>query len=288
MIRYDNWGHVYGIIFNDFYYDTFIKALINSKNKKEVFKLHNKEDEVLFISNIIENDDGYCFLIGRTNEEVSKTKFDTKTFKSQDIPFNENEHISDYTHIFISKKSISNTGNSYHLLVEKNMRIQIGSIRNLIGNIVGYKSMDDKVKSKVYIGSIMQSDYIKKLNENEIIGKQIIISERKKSILDLPDSKEKETETKLTQITKYEKSAKFLNGLNFLINNPESHSEKDIFLVVDDGKSKNKKIPFDTHSTKYVPFFQLEYYIKSTNKTINNKVINQFIHIVKTNEYETL
>ncbi len=78
MISYDNWGHVYGVIFNEFKYSAFLNALIESQKKKEVFKLDNKEDEVLFISKIIEKDEGYCFLIGRTNEEVSKTKINTK------------------------------------------------------------------------------------------------------------------------------------------------------------------------------------------------------------------
>ena len=288
MIAYDNWGHVYGIIFNEFKYKSFIDALINSQKKKEVFKLDNKEDEFLFISSVIEKDKGYCFLIGRTNEEVSKTKFDTKTFISEDIEFKENEHISDYTHIFISKDCISKTGNSYYLLLEKNQRIQIGSIKKLIGHIIGYKSLEDKIKSKIYIGSFMQSDYIRKLNEHEIIGKQIIISEKKKNILDLPDSKDEETETTITQISKYEKSVKFLNALNFLIKNPISDGKKDIFLVVDDGKSKNKKIPFDSHSTKYVPFFQLPFYIKSVNKTINQRIVDIFSNVVMTNDYETI
>ncbi len=288
MIAYDNWGHVYGIIFNEFKYKLFIDTLINSQKKKEVFKLNNKEDEVLFISNVVENEKGFCFLIGKTNEEVSKTKFDTKTFKSEDIEFKENEHISDYTHIFISKDSISKTGTSYYLLLEKNQRIQIGSIKKLIGNIIGYKSLDDKVKSRVYIGSFMQSDYIRKLNEHEIIGKQIIISEKKKNILNLPDSEDEETETTVTQISKYAKSAKFINDLNFLIKNPIAHEKKDIFLIVDDGKSKNKKIPFDSHSTKYVPFFQLPFYVKSVNKTINGRIVDIFSNIVITNDYDTI
>lgn len=288
MIIYDNWGHVYGIIFNEIKYKFFVNSLINAQKKKEIYKLENKENEVLFISSYEEKNDGYCFLIGRTNEEVSKTKFDTKTFRSEAIDFKENEHISDYTHVFISKKCISNTGNSFYLLLEKNLRIQIGSIKKLIGHIIGYKSFDDKVKSKLYIGSMLQNDYIKKLTEHEIIGKQIIISEKKKNIVDLPDSKEEKTETQLTQISKYEVGAKFLNGLNFLINNPKTHENKDIFLVVDDGKTKNKKIPFDAHSTKYVPFFQLPFYIKSTNKTINSKIVDVFIHIALNDSYETI
>ncbi len=288
MVVYDNWGHVYGIIFNKFKYDSFLKSLKESQKKREVFKLDNKEDEVLFISRVIEKKEGFCFLIGRTNEEVSKTKINTKTLKSEDIEFKENEHISDYTHIFISKNCISKTGNSYYLLIEKNQRIQIGSIKKLIGSIIGYKSMEDKIKSKVYIGSFMESDYIDKLNEHEIIGKQIIISERKKNILNLPDSPDERTETILTQISKYEKSAKFLNDLNFLIKNPKSHEKKDIFLIVDDGKSKNKRIPFDAHSTKYVPFFQLPFYVKSVNKSINNSIIDRFIHVITTNDYETI
>ena len=48
-MSYDNWGHVYGLVFNEFKYNTFIKALIDSKNRKEVFTLDNKENEVLFI-----------------------------------------------------------------------------------------------------------------------------------------------------------------------------------------------------------------------------------------------
>ena len=72
MKHLDNWGHVYGIIFKEFNYDTFIKSLIQSKNKKESFNLDNEEQELIFISEFKEYGDGYCFLIGRTNEEVSK------------------------------------------------------------------------------------------------------------------------------------------------------------------------------------------------------------------------
>ena len=288
MITYDNWGHVYGIIFNTFHYDTFIKSLLDTQKKKEVFPLGNKEKEVLFISNYIEKDDGHSFLIGRTNEEVSKTKFDTKTFISEDIEFKANEHISDYTHIFISKKSISETGNSYYLLLEKNQRLQIGSIKKLIGNIIGYKSMDDIVKSQLYIGSLIQSDYIKKLLAHEITGKQIIINQKRDNIIDLPDSKEDETTTVLTQISKYKKSADFLNAFNFLINNPTSHDKKDVFLVVDDGKTNNKKIPFYSSSTKYVPFFQLPFYVKSSNKEMHDEIVDQFSYIVNTGNYETI
>ncbi|MEA3498305.1 MAG: hypothetical protein U9R16_04515 [Campylobacterota bacterium] len=288
MTGYDNWGHVYGIIFNTFNYNTFIKALINSQKKKETFLLGNEENEVLFISSVSEKDEGYTFLIGRTNEEVSKTKFDTKTFKSEDIVFKENEHISDYTHIFISKSCISKTGNSYFLLLEKNQRIQIGSIKKLIGYIIGYKALEDKVKSQLYIGALMQADYIKKLTEHEIIGKQIIINEVTENIIDLTDSKDEVTETILTQVSKYEKSASFLNAMNFLIKNPKKHAKKDIFFVVDDGKTKNKKIHFDSHSTQYVPFFQLPYYLKSKNKMIHDEIVDKFIYITNTDDYETL
>ena len=83
MTKFDNWGHVYGIVFNDFQYERFIKNLIESQKKKETIPLENKENEVLFISNYQETSNGYVFLIGRTNEEVSKTKFDTKTFKTK-------------------------------------------------------------------------------------------------------------------------------------------------------------------------------------------------------------
>lgn len=287
-MSYDNWGHVYGLVFNEFKYNTFIKALIDSKNRKEVFTLDNKENEVLFISSVIEKNDGYCFLIGRTNEEVSKTKIDTKTFKIEDIEFKEHEHISDYTHIFISKNSISKTGNSYYLLLEKNQRIQIGSVKKLISNIIGYKQIEDIKKSKVYIGAIMQSDYMKKLMENEIIGKEIIINEKKSNIIDLPDNKEEETMTTLTQVSKFKKASSFLNNLNHLINNPKLHENKDILLVIDDGKTKNKRIPLSSDFTKYVPFFQLPYYIKSINKSINEKILEVFIHIVKTGKYETI
>ena len=78
MRKLDNWGHVYGIIFKEFNYDTFIKSLIQSKNRKESFNLDNEEQELIFISEYKKYADGYCFLIGCTNEEVSKTKFDTK------------------------------------------------------------------------------------------------------------------------------------------------------------------------------------------------------------------
>ncbi|MGP2655860.1 hypothetical protein ACOJTA_02355 [Malaciobacter sp. WC5094] len=288
MSSISNWGHVYGIIFNKFKYENVIKSLQESKKNKEVIRLGNEEGELLFISNYKVTNDGYCFLIGRTNEEVSKTKFDTKTFKSEDIDFLESEHISDYTHIFISRKTISKTGNSHYLLVEKNQRIQIGSIKKLIGGILGYKSLDDKEKSKLFIGSILQSDYIKKLLENEIIGKQIIINETKKAIIDLPDSEKQKTETKLTQISRFENGAKFLNSLNFLINNPKSHEDKDVLLIVDDGKTKNKKIPLHTDSTKYVPFFQLPFYIKSVNKDIHEEIVDKFINVINTRDYETI
>ncbi len=60
-----------------------------------------------------------------------KQKLIQKTLKSEDIEFKENEHISDYTHVFISKNSISKTSTSYYLLLEKNQRIQIGSVKKL-------------------------------------------------------------------------------------------------------------------------------------------------------------
>jgi hypothetical protein len=265
-MKYDNWGHVYGLIFNEFKYDNFIQSLIDSKNKKDIYLLDNKENEVLFIASYLENDDGYCFLIGRTNEEVSKTKIDTKTFKVQNIYFEKDEHISDYTHIFISKQAISSTGNSYYLLLEKNQRIQIGSIKKLISHIIGYKQIEDKEKSKLYVGAIMQNDYIKKLTENEITGKGIIINEKKANIYDFPDDEPEETLTTLSQVSKFKKTSSFLNNLNHLINNPKLQEHKEIFLIVDDGKTKNKKIPFSSDFTKYVPFYQLPYYIKSLNK----------------------
>ena len=288
MVNFENWGHVYGLIFNEFKFDTFIKALCGSQKKKETFRLYNREDEVLFISQIIEKDDGYALLIGRTNEEVSKTKFDTKTFTSKDIDFDENEHISDYTHVFISKQPTSDTGNHHYLLLEKNQRIQIGSIKKLIGHIIGYKQLDDKQNSKLYIGSIMQSDYINKLMNDEIIGKQIIINEIKENdLLNLTDSNADTTETMTTQISKFKIATHFLKALKILMNHKKKKSEE-IFLIVDDGKTANKKIPFDTHSTKYVPFFQLKYYLKSKNKTIRDDILDQFIHIVKNNAYETI
>lgn len=288
MIHYDNWGHVYGIIFNEFHYDTFVKSLIGSQKKKEIILLGNKEKEVLFISKYIEKDDGYTFLIGRTNEEVSKTKFDTKTFTSEDINFKTNEHISDYTHLFISKKSISKTKNSYYLLLEKNQRLQIGSIKKLFGHIVGYKAMEDQKKSKLFVGSLMQSDYITKLLKHEISGKQIIINEVKENMIDFPDSQPTHTSTVLTQVNQYKKSTDFLTSLNHLISNPKSHEKKDIFLVVDDGKNSNKKIPFHSDSTKYVPFFQLPFYVKSINKDIHDEVTEKFSDVVKNNSYETI
>jgi hypothetical protein len=288
MDSFDNWGHVYGLIFNEFKFDIFIKSLYDSQKKKETFRYDNREDEVLFISNIIKRDEGYSLLIGRTNEEVSKTKIDTKTFESKDIEFKENEHISDYTHIFISTKTLSDTGNSHYLLLEKNQRIQIGSIKKLIGNIIGYKQLDDKQKSKLYVGSIMQGDYINKLIKNEIIGKKIIVNEIKDGdILNLTDSKEDTTETTTTQISEFKKATHFLKALQKLISMKEKEG-KEVFLVVDDGKTANKKIPFDTHSTKYVPFFQLPYYLKSKNKTIHDEIVSQFSHIVNTGEYETI
>jgi hypothetical protein len=261
---------------------------MESQTKKEVFSLGNKEKEVLFISKAVEQDNGYVFLIGRTNEEVSKTKFDTKTFKSEEIDFKENEHISDYTHIFISKNNISKTKNSYFLLLEKNQRIQIGSVKKLIGHIVGYTSMDDREKSQLYIGSIMQSDYVKKLFEHEISGKEIIINELKENLIDLPDNKEGQTSTMVTQVSKYKKSADFLNALNFLINHPASHEKRDVFLVVDDGKTAKKKIPFQADATKYVPFFQLPYYVKSVNRDICDDIVDKFTYVVNTNDYETI
>lgn len=287
MAKFDNWGHVYGIVFNEFKYDLFIKNLIESQKKKETISLENKENEVLFISNYQELDNGYVFLIGRTNEEVSKTKFDTKTFTSTDIPFDEHEHISDYTHIYISKKNISNTGNSYYLLLEKNQRIQIGSIKKLIGGIIGYKSLDDKEKSKLYIGALIQSDYLKKLMEHEIIGKEIIINEKRSKILDLPDNDDGETITTLTQVSKYKKPTLFVKALKYLME-LKNTEDKDIFLIVDDGKTKNKKIPFQSDLTKYVPFFQLSYYSKSINKDIKPEIVEEFRQIVETSDYETI
>ncbi len=288
MDNFENWGHVYGLIFNKFKFETFINALYESQKKKETYKYNNREDEVLFISSIVEKDEGYGLLIGRTNEEVSKTKFDIKKFTSKDIDFDENEHISDYTHIFISKKTLTTTGNSHYLLLEKNQRIQIGSIKKLIGSSIGYKQLDDKEKSKLYIGSIMQSDYINKLINSEIIGKKIIVNEIKDGdLLNLTDSKEDTTKTTTTQISEFKKSTHFLKALQKLISMKEKEG-KEVFLVVDDGKSANKKIPFDTHSTKYVPFFQLPYYIKSRNKTIHDQVIDKFIHIVNNKDYETI
>jgi hypothetical protein len=287
-MKYDNWGHVYGLIFNEFKYENFIKSLIDSKNKKDIYLLDNKENEVLFIASYLENTDGYCFLIGRTNEEVSKTKIDTKTFKVQNIHFEKDEHISDYTHIYISKQAISSTGNSYYLLLEKNQRIQIGSIKKLISHIIGYKQIEDKEKSKLYVGAIMQNDYIKKLTENEITGKGIIINEKKANIFDFPDNEPEETLTTLSQVSKFKKTSSFLNNLNHLINNPKLREHKEIFLIVDDGKTKNKKIPFSNDFTKYVPFYQLPYYIKSLNKEIHKEIVDVFIHIVKTGEYEII
>lgn len=293
MRNYLNWGHVYGLIFNQegddkFDYSTFIKSLNDSIKKREVFALENHEGEFIFISKFKEYTDGYTILIGRTNEEISKTKINTKSFKTKDIEFDENEHFSDYTHIFISKKNISKTKNSYYLLLEKNQRIQIGIVRALIGNIIGYKHLENKEKSKLYIGAIMQSDYIKKLLSNEIIGKSIIINENKKNVLNFPDEDKTKTITKVTQISKFENGAKFLNSLNFLIKNPKSLEDKDILLIVDDGKNKNKQIPFESDFLKYVPFFQLPSYIKSVNKDINEKIVEQFIYVINNNEYEVI
>lgn len=293
MKNYLNWGHVYGIIFNQeldekFDYNTFSKSLKESIIKREVFPLENHEGELVFISKFKEYNDGYTILIGRTNEEISKTKINTKSFKTKDIDFDENEHISDYTHIFISKKNISKTTNSYYLLLEKNQRVQIGIVRTLIGNIIGYKHLENKEKSKLYLGAIMQSDYIKKLLSNEIIGKSIVINENKTNMLNLPDEDKSKTITKTTQISKFENGAKFLNSLNFLIKNPKSHEDKDVLLIVDDGKNKNKQIPFESDFLKYVPFFQLPSYVKSVNKDINEQIVEQFAYVVNNNEYEVI
>lgn len=289
MKKYENWGHVYGIIFNKFIYDNLIKAIKESQVKKETYTIENKENEVAFISKYEETDNSHIFLIGRTNEEVSKTKFDTKTFSSKDIDFDENEHISDYTHIAISKTNISEKENSYYLLLEKNQRIQIGTIKKLIGGIIGYKSLEHKDTSKLYIGSIIISDYIKKLFNHEIIGKSIIINEINQNIIDFPDNEEEGTFTKTTQISKYKKSTNFLKALDYLINDfKNDKAKKEVFLEVDDGKNKNKKIPLDEYSTKYVPFFQLPFYIKSINKNINQNIVEKFNYVLLNNDYESL
>jgi len=287
MSKFDNWGHVYGIVFNDFDYSRLIESLKKSKDNKEAISLDNKENEVLFVSNYQEDKNGHVFLIGRTNEEVSKTKINTKTFISEDIEFNEDEHISDYTHIFISKKNISKTHNSYYLLLEKNQRLQIGSTKKLIGGVIGYKSLNDKEKSKLFIGALIQSDYIKKILDNEIIGKEIIINEQKEKILNLPNSDDLKTTTTLTQISKYKISVNFIEALKYIINFKVSEN-RDIFLVVDDGKTKNKKIPLNADSTKYVPFFKLPYYTKSENKSIRNDVVKDFSYIAESKDYETI
>ncbi|MCT7625792.1 hypothetical protein [Aliarcobacter butzleri] len=293
MKNFQNWGHIYGIVFNErgtekIEFVSFIKEMIKSQKTKKTYYLDNEEKEVIFISTYKEYDDGYAFLIGRTNEEISKTKFDTKTFNTEEIEFNLNEHMSDYTHIYISKNNVSTRSNYFYVLLEKNQRIQIGIIKKLIGNIIGYKSLDDKEKSLVYIGAIMQSDYIKKLINNEIVGKSIIVNETKKNILDLPDDDENKTITKVTQISKYATGIKFLKGLTYLIENPESCKNRDILLIVDDGKNNNKQIPFEETYTKYVPFFQLPFYLKSRNTTINEKVVEKFQFVTKNNDYETL
>ena len=287
MKHLDNWGHVYGIIFKEFNYDTFIKSLIQSKNRKESFNLDNEEQELIFISEYKKYADGYCFLIGRTNEEVSKTKFDTKTFVSEEIRFKDNEHISDYTHIFISKNNTSSLKNSHYLLVEKNQRIQIGTIKKLIGNIIGYKAFDKEDSPQLFIGSILQSNYVKKLIEQEIIGKKIIINQNNENLLDFPSDDKDDTITTVTQISKYDTSAKFLNALRFLMNDKKNTKNREIFLIVDDGKTNNKKIPFESDSSKFVPFFDLPFYIKSRNREINEKIASKFILVTNSKDYES-